>query len=220
MCAASKGESGSGVARLRCASLVTVVQAADLWNGDHTPRSLRRDSTWYGCILAQPEVRSCSRVVGDVLVQHAAKAGSRQHDDVIEALAPDRSDESFDVGVLPRGARRRQDFLNAHGMHMLECMITIAKEKPRHFVPGEGVAKLLHGPSGRGMFRDGDMNDAPAIMSEKHQDELGADTSPSGPRRSRPQSAAAHGWSRRPARSARAVADGGPCTWRRSFETR
>jgi hypothetical protein len=45
------------------------------------------------------------RVVGDVLVQYAAKSGSGQHDDVIEALAPDGSDESFDVGVLPGGAR-------------------------------------------------------------------------------------------------------------------
>jgi hypothetical protein len=34
-------------------------------------------------------------------VEHAAKAGRGQHDDVIETLAPDRSDEAFDVGVLP-----------------------------------------------------------------------------------------------------------------------
>ena len=94
-------KSGRGVARLRGAPLVAVVQAADLWNCDHPSRSQRRDRTWKGCILLQPEVRSCVRVVGDVLVQYAAKSGSGQHDDVIEALAPDGSDESFDVGVLP-----------------------------------------------------------------------------------------------------------------------
>ena len=81
-------------------------------------------------------------------MQYAAKAGSRQHDDVIEALPSNRSDESFDVGVLPRGARRRQDFLNAHGIHVIEHRITIAKERSRHFVPGERVTKLLHGPRG------------------------------------------------------------------------
>jgi hypothetical protein len=75
-----------------------------------------------GASLSSPRVRSCSRVVGDVLVQHAAKAGSRQRDDVIEALAPDRSDESFDVGVLPWGARRRQDFLNADGKATLRVI--------------------------------------------------------------------------------------------------
>ena len=116
-------------------------------------------------------MRSCSRVIGDVLLQHAAKASSCQYDDVIEALAPDRSDESFDVGVLPWGARRRQDFLNADGIHVIERMIAIAEEVSRHLVLGKRVAKLLHGPSGGGMFRDGDMNDAPAIMSRKHQDE-------------------------------------------------
>jgi hypothetical protein len=159
------------VARLRCAPLVAVVRAADLWNGDHTSRSQWRDTTWNGCILVQPEVRSCSRVVDDVLVQHAAKAGSRQNDDAIEALTRDRSDESFGVGVLRWGARRRQDFLNADGIHVIERMIAIAEEISRHLVPGERVAKLLHGPGGRWMLRDGDMNDAPAIMSEKHQDE-------------------------------------------------
>ncbi len=57
------------------------------------------------------------------------------------------------------------------GLHVIERMITIAEEIARHLVPGERVAKLLHGPGGRGMLRDGDMNDAPAIMSEEHQDE-------------------------------------------------
>ena len=170
MCAASNGEDRQEVARLRCAALVAVVQAADLWNGDHTSRSQRCDRTWKGCILVQPEMPSCSRVIGDVLLQHAAKASGCQYDDVIEAFTPDRSDESFDVGVLPWGARRRQDFLNADGIHLSERMIAIAEEVSRHLVPGECVAKLLHGPSGGGMLRDGDMNDAPAIMSEKHQD--------------------------------------------------
>jgi hypothetical protein len=92
---------GRGVARLGGA-LVPVLRAADLWTGDHTARSQRRDRSWNKRILVQPEVRSFSRVVSDVLVQHAAKAGSRQYDNVIEALASNRSDESFDVGDLLR----------------------------------------------------------------------------------------------------------------------
>src|SRR5688572_30208265 len=64
-----------GVVRLRGA-FVAVVQAADLGNGEHASCSQRRDPTLKGCILVQPEVRSRSRVVGDVLVQNAPKAGS------------------------------------------------------------------------------------------------------------------------------------------------
>jgi hypothetical protein len=52
-------KSGTGVARLRCAPFVAVVQAADLRNGDRTSRSQRRDRTWKGCILVSPR---CVRV--------------------------------------------------------------------------------------------------------------------------------------------------------------
>ncbi len=72
---------------------------------------------------------------------------------------------------MNRSTWRRYDFLNAEGIHMVERMITITEEISRHLVPREGVAKLLRGPGGRGMLRDGDTNDAPAIMREQHQDE-------------------------------------------------
>ena len=122
----------TGVARLGGA-LVAVVQAADLWNGDHTARRQRPDRTWKRCILVQAEVRSCYRVVGDALVQHAAKAGSRQHDQVIEALASGRSDESFDVGVLPGGARRRQNFLDADGTRTVSSVSPGSNTTRRNF---------------------------------------------------------------------------------------
>ena len=114
------GEVGQGSGELG-STFVAVVQAADLWNDNHTSRGQRRHRTRQWCILVQPEVRSRSRVVGDVLFQNAPKAGSRQHDDVIEVLSSDRSDESFDIGVLPWDARRRQDFLDADGFHVIEC---------------------------------------------------------------------------------------------------
>ena len=63
---------GRGVARLGGA-FVAVVQAADLWNGDHTARRQRRDRTWKWCILVQPEVRARSRVVGDVTRSECAE---------------------------------------------------------------------------------------------------------------------------------------------------
>jgi hypothetical protein len=90
---------------------------------------------------------------------------------MIEPPAPDGSNEAFDVGVLPRRARRRQDFLNANRLHVIERMIPIAKEKTRQLIPGKCVTKLLRGPRSRRMFRHGDMHDASTIMSEEHQDE-------------------------------------------------
>ena len=103
--------------------------------------------------------------------EHAPQAGCRQYDHVIEALAPDGSNEAFDVGVLPRRARRRQDFPNANRLHMIERMIPIAKDIARQLVPGKRVTKLLRGPRSRRMFRHREMHHASPIMSEEHQDE-------------------------------------------------
>ena len=124
-------KSDGEVARLRGASLVAVVQAADLRNARHAASRRRRDRTGKRCILVQAQMRSCSCVVGDVFVKDATKVGRRQHDHVIEALAPDRSNETFDVGVLPRRARRRQDFLSANRLQVIERMIPIAEDIPR-----------------------------------------------------------------------------------------
>ena len=49
-------QSGRELTRLRGAPLVAKVQAADLRNGDDTPRSRRRDGTRKGCILVQAAV--------------------------------------------------------------------------------------------------------------------------------------------------------------------
>ena len=39
-----------------------------------------------------------------------------QHDHVIQALAPDRTDQAFDVWILPGRSRCRDDFFEAHAL--------------------------------------------------------------------------------------------------------
>ena len=92
-------------------------------------------------------------------------------DYVIEALASDRSDGLSDVGVRSAmGARRRQNFLNTDGFHIIEHMITRGEDSETARPRGrrrETVARSRR----PWMLRDGDTNDGPAIMSEQHQDE-------------------------------------------------
>ncbi len=70
---------------------------------------------WYRCdatdllgppkirrILAQWEMRPDLVVIGSVILQNAAQLRFVEHDQVIEAFAPNRSDEALDVAVLPR----------------------------------------------------------------------------------------------------------------------
>ena len=99
-----------------------------------------------------------------------------QDDHVVQAVAADTPDESFDVGVLPRSPGSNQYFFNAHMPHPLPKRgavdtISVSQEIPWRLVLGEGVHDLLHCPRCRGMLSDGNMDDPPAVMSQDQQDE-------------------------------------------------
>ncbi len=57
-------------------------------------------------------MRPAPIVVGGVILQNAPQLRFVEHDQVIEAFAPDRSDEALDVAVLPRRARRSRMIAN------------------------------------------------------------------------------------------------------------
>ena len=48
------------------------------------------------------EMRPDLIVIGSVIAQNAPQLRFVEHDQVIEAFAPDRPDETLDVAVLPR----------------------------------------------------------------------------------------------------------------------
>lgn len=91
-----------GDASLRGVMGVAVMQSADVRYCDDAARSWRLDLPWLRAVLPKTEVRPRFGVLGDVLAQHATEMPLVQDDHVIEALAPDRSDQSFDARVLPR----------------------------------------------------------------------------------------------------------------------
>src|SRR6266849_1183651 len=76
-----------------------------------------------------------------------------EHDHMIEALTPNRTNHSLHIGSLPRGARRRQHFLNAHVSHLpSECIaedrIAVAQQVTRELVKRKGFPQLLSRPLG------------------------------------------------------------------------
>jgi hypothetical protein len=79
-----------------------MMKIADFGNlHDHT--HLRRlDWPPMRRILLEREVSSRRVIVREVARQDAAQVAFAQHEDVIQALAPDRADEPFREGVLPR----------------------------------------------------------------------------------------------------------------------
>ena len=86
-----------------------MVQAANLWEcNDATGfRSLHRPRL--RGVLVQSEMRSALVIIVHDATEVVAETVFSGDDQVIEAFAADRADHAFDVGALPRRARRRQD---------------------------------------------------------------------------------------------------------------
>ena len=70
-----------------------------------------------------------------------------EHDYMIEAFAPNRSNHSLHIGSLPRGARRGQNFADAHVSHLFSELIAkdgiaVAQQVTRELVEGECLPQL------------------------------------------------------------------------------
>ena len=88
---------------------VAMVQATDFGNLDD-PAELRwLDWPSVGCIFVEREVSARPVIVRKVAGQDAVQVAFAQNEDMVEALAPDRADESFREGVLPRALGRPEN---------------------------------------------------------------------------------------------------------------
>ena len=87
-------------------------------------------------------MRSDVVVVASISSQDAALMRLAEDDEMIHALAPDRSDQPFGKAILPGRGRRRRVVPDAHSAQSA-CydgaidLISIADEVARRCVPGE-----------------------------------------------------------------------------------
>ena len=144
-------------------SLVAMVQSADLRHDDDPTRARRLDRTRLGAILLERQMGPGTVVIVQVGRQDPPKMALVQDDDVIQAFSPDRSDDSFGVGVLPRRSWRGQDFADVHGSQAIAegCSIgaiAIPDEVSRGAVPWKRFRDLPRQPSRRGVLRYVEMN--------------------------------------------------------------
>jgi len=99
-----------------------------------------------------------------------------ENENMIQTLAPDRTDEALRKRILPGAVRRREDFLDPYALHSVPKalavdLVTVAQEIGRRGVVREGVYDLLGGPVGGGVIRHVEVNDAPAMVSEHGENE-------------------------------------------------
>src|SRR5258708_36530692 len=95
----------------------------------------------------QRPVSSDLVVIAGIRLEGAAQ-GSFTHDhNMVEALAPDRSDEPFDMAILPRRARCGRMVTDSQGPQsaMDDCTVrpdAIPKEIARGLLPGERLGDV------------------------------------------------------------------------------
>ncbi len=87
--------------RLRGSAFVSVVEPTDFGQLDDFAQSKRLNISRVRSILVQGEMSPGQLVVVDVVGQQPAEMDLTEHDDVIQQLTPNRSDETLDVGILP-----------------------------------------------------------------------------------------------------------------------
>src|SRR5262245_45040551 len=96
---------------------VAVVQAADFWELDDLASCGELDGPGIRCVLVEGEVGAYLMVIAEVAGQDSTQVSFAQHEDVIQALAPDRTDQAFGERILPGAARRRENFFDLHALN-------------------------------------------------------------------------------------------------------
>ena len=161
---------------LRRAPLISVVKATDFGDRDDRRGGCSGQRSVIGRIFLEPEVRSGAMVTPDVGSQDAPEMRLVDDDHVIETFASDRSDQAFDVRILPRTRRRGDDFTDADASQSaLEDVavdaVSISMQPAGHRVLRKRVDHLLSAPDRRGMIRDIHMHNAPALVRQEDEDE-------------------------------------------------
>jgi len=77
-------------------------------------------------------------------MQNAAQMHLTQHNEMVQALTPDRSDQPFGKAILPRRGRRIRHISDAHGANSSRDdaaidLVAISDEAARRLIPRKGL---------------------------------------------------------------------------------
>ncbi len=96
-------------------TFIAMMKSANLWKGDNLALARRLSRARLRAILAERQMSSGSMVIVEVGGKNPPQVPLIEDDDLVQALAPDRTDDPFDVRILPGGSGSRHDLLDAHG---------------------------------------------------------------------------------------------------------
>lgn len=145
---------------------------------EHAPRlHLALGPTWPRYWLHPVQaLMSTAGVVGrDAFGQDGVQSGSRQEDHVIQTLSANRSDDAFDLRVLPGRLRRGPKCSNPQlGQRSTEVQsvggISIAQQESRDQIEAlEGESNLAGEPGVRRVGSEAEMQDHAPIVRKDHE---------------------------------------------------
>ena len=95
---------------------------------------------------------------------------------MVQAFRPNRSDDAFDIRILPRGTWCNEHLLNPESVDEAREISTVdavavTDQVPRCSVPGERLDELLSGPLRRGVFGYVGMQDSPSVVGQHQEHE-------------------------------------------------
>jgi len=112
-------------------------------------------------------------VVAGVGFEDATQIRFAEHQDVVEAFAPDRANEPLDLSVLPGRACRSWTIaythrMNAPGVRRPERTVAVTDQMTRRFAPGKGFGQLACDPFCGRIGGHGDPRQPPSGVVEDH----------------------------------------------------
>ena len=127
-------------------------------------------------IFVQRQVSAGTIVIVGVGAKHAAQMCLPDNDQMIQTFSSDRSDQPFDIGVLPGRAWCRRAIPDAHAFdpsleHFPIGAIAIADKVFGRRVPRKGLEDLAGDPIRRRIGGDSDMNQLAPFMAYDEQPE-------------------------------------------------
>src|SRR2546429_3070252 len=88
-------------------------------------------------------------VVFEMQLQDATQPSFIQDDDVVQALAANRTDQALDIGILPRRSRSREDVANAQPASRFVKFLSVAREAGWAFATSSRLRERLGKMIGR-----------------------------------------------------------------------
>src|SRR6266850_738238 len=113
-------------------------------------------------------------IIADVGLKRASKRFFAEHNDMVQTLPADRTNDTFHIRVLPRRSWRTKDFLDAHNFNLFGEFVSvdpiaISQQIFRSAVERKSFDDLLCRPFRCRMSGDVEMEDTPAVMGEHNE---------------------------------------------------